>query len=160
MPFENLVFRRQSRGGQIPYIWTFIDYPLHYTVDGKYFWSDLARHGMPKYGMARGTMTWHGMARPCCCVQGGPVPCHAMSWFHVPCHIFGVMGLFFGPLGKQFWSHGSLFWTTRPIFNDFLKTKKMRNVHTIILAAVSSHIEPYGPISDQITPEILSIYGR
>ena len=39
----------------------------------------------------------------------------------------------------------------RPIFNDFLKTKKMRNVRTIILAAVSSHIEPYGPISDQIS---------
>ena len=35
----------------------------------------------------------------------------------------------------------------------------MRNVRTINLAVVSSHIEPYGTISDQITPEILSIYG-
>ena len=35
----------------------------------------------------------------------------------------GVMGLFIG-------AH-------RPMFNDFLKTKKMRNVRTIILAAVS-----------------------
>ena len=24
---------------------------------------NMAWHGMPKYGMARGTMTWHGMAR-------------------------------------------------------------------------------------------------
>ena len=39
------------------------DFPSTATVDGKYFRSDLARHGMPKYGMARGTMTWHGMAR-------------------------------------------------------------------------------------------------
>ena len=39
----------------------------------------------------------------------------------------------------------------RPIFNDFLKTKKMCNVRTINLAVVSSHIEPYGPISDQIS---------
>merc|ERR1711965_494670 len=54
-------------------------------------------------------MAWHGAtqpphplpARPCCCVQGGPVPCYAMSWLHVPCHIFGVMGLFLGPLGKK-----------------------------------------------------------
>ena len=37
----------------------------------------------------------------------------------------------------------------RQFFNDFLKTKKMCNVRTIILAAVSSHIEPYGPISNQ-----------
>ena len=50
-------------------------------------------------------------------------------------NFFGVMGLSFGP--------------HRPILNDFLETKKMRNVRTIILAAVSSHIEPYGPISDQ-----------
>ena len=48
-----------------------------------------------------------------------------------------VMGLFCGPLGKIFWSHGPLFWTPRPIFDDFLKTKKMRNVCTINLAAVS-----------------------
>ena len=39
----------------------------------------------------------------------------------------------------------------RQFFNDFLKTKKMCNVRTIILAAVSSHIEPYGPISDQFS---------
>ena len=66
------------------------------TVDGKYFWSDLAWHGMPKYGMVRGTMTWHGM-----------VP-RAMPyfWSHGPLfwtprqNVVGVMGLFFGPLGK------------------------------------------------------------
>ena len=39
----------------------------------------------------------------------------------------------------------------RQVFNDFLKTKKMCNVRTINLAVVSSHIEPYGPISDQIS---------
>ena len=39
----------------------------------------------------------------------------------------------------------------RQFLNDFLKTKKMCNVRTINLAVVSSHIEPYGPISDQIS---------
>ena len=66
--------------------------------------------------MARNGGVGVGGARPCCCVQGGPVPCHAMSWLHVPCHIFGVMGLFFGPLGKTFLSHGTLFWTPRQNF--------------------------------------------
>ena len=61
------------------------------------------------------------------------------------------MGLFLGPLGKTcFGVMGLFFGPHRPIFNDFLKTKNMRNVRTIILAAVSSHIEPYGPISNQI----------
>ena len=38
---------------------------------------------------------------------------------------------------QNFLSHGPLFWTPRPIFHDFLKTKKMRNVRTINLAVVS-----------------------
>ena len=34
------------------------------------------------------------------------------SWYQALGQIFSrVMGLFFGPLGKIFWSHGPLFWT-------------------------------------------------
>ena len=65
------------------------------------------------------------------------MPCHAMSWFHVPCHIFGVMGLFFGPLGKKKLESWASFLEPGPFFNDFLKTKKMRNVCTINMAVVS-----------------------
>ena len=64
---------------------------------------------------------------------------------------FKSHGLFFGPLGKHFQESGAIFWTTRQffsrimgyfsdprqLFHDFLKTKKMRNVCTINLAAVS-----------------------
>ena len=87
---------------------------------------------------------------------GGPGPLfrthgHFVFWSHGPL-FFGVMGLFFGPLGKNIleswasfldplakicWTHGPLFWTPRQFFHDFLKTKKMRNVCTINLAVVS-----------------------
>ena len=48
------------------------------------------------------------------------------------------MGLFFGtPRQTYFGVMGLFFWTPRQNFHDFLKTKKMRNVCTINLAAVS-----------------------
>ena len=57
------------------------------------------------------------------------------------------MGLFFGALGKQISESCAYFLDPYDFLNDFLKTKKVRNVRTMILAALSSHIEPYGPIS-------------
>ena len=47
------------------------------------------------------------------------------------------MGIVFGPLGKNLLESWASFLDPRQIFNDFLKTKKMRNVCMIVLVAVS-----------------------
>ena len=45
--------------------------------------------------------TWHGTWNHDMAWQGATLHTTAGSWFHVPCHFFGVMGLFFGPLGNS-----------------------------------------------------------